>query len=117
MDFDYAHYMLTESKKGKENPVDSSPAREAYRKRLAEGCNMNRTRILAFKNKPPTPVEPIPSDLFDAPVHQSKTVKARRYIPQVLNHVFKIHLLLDLCLCSLCFSTEMWFLCLVVIDF
>ncbi|PWA47598.1 cell division control 20-1 [Artemisia annua] len=82
MDFDYAHYMLTEAKKGKENPVDSSPAREAYRKRLAEGCNMNRTRILAFKNKPPTPVEAIPSDLFAAPVHQSKTVKARRYIPQ-----------------------------------
>nr|GEY25727.1 cell division cycle 20.2, cofactor of APC complex-like [Tanacetum cinerariifolium] len=81
MDFDYAHYMLTEAKKGKENPVDSSPAREAYRKRLAEGCNMNRTRILAFKNKPPPPVEAIPSDLF-APAQQSKTVKARRYIPQ-----------------------------------
>ncbi|GJU35466.1 cell division cycle 20.2, cofactor of APC complex-like protein [Tanacetum coccineum] len=81
MDFDYAHYMLTVAKKGKENPVDCSPAREAYRKRLAEGCDMNRTRILAFKNKPPTPIEAIPSDLFE-PVQQSKPVKARRHIPQ-----------------------------------
>ncbi|GJV56785.1 cell division cycle 20.2, cofactor of APC complex-like protein, partial [Tanacetum coccineum] len=81
MDFGYAHYMLTVAKKGKENPVDCSPAREAYRKRLAEGCNMNRTRILAFKNKPPTPIEAIPSDLFE-PVQQSKLVKARRHIPQ-----------------------------------
>ncbi|PWA49238.1 WD40 repeat-containing protein [Artemisia annua] len=81
MDFEYAHYMLTQAKKGKENPVDCSPASVAYRKRLAEGCNMNRTRILAFKNKPPTLIEPIPSDLFSS-VPQSKPVKARRCIPQ-----------------------------------
>ncbi|KAI3852027.1 hypothetical protein MKW98_020026, partial [Papaver atlanticum] len=30
MGFDYAHYMLMEAKKGKENPVASSPAKEAY---------------------------------------------------------------------------------------
>lgn len=51
MDFDYAHYMLTEGRKDKENPAVSSPSREAYRKQLAETFNMNRTRILAFKNK------------------------------------------------------------------
>lgn len=81
MDFDYAHYMLTEGKKGKENPAASSPAREAYRKQLAETFNMNRTRILAFKNKPPTPVEAIPTDYSAA--HQVKAVKPRRHIPQV----------------------------------
>lgn len=83
MDFDYAHYMLTEGKKGKENPsVSSSPSREAYRKQLAETFNMNRTRILAFKNKPPTPVEAIPND-FSAAAYQVKPAKPRRHIPQV----------------------------------
>ncbi|KAL3653758.1 hypothetical protein CASFOL_003439 [Castilleja foliolosa] len=62
MDFDFAHYMLTEGKKCKENPVSSSPTREAYRKQLTGTFNMNRTQILAFKNKPPTPVEAIPSE-------------------------------------------------------
>ncbi|KAK4758066.1 hypothetical protein SAY87_019367 [Trapa incisa] len=80
MDFDYAHYMLTE-RKGKENPTAaSSPSREAYRKQLAETFNMNRTRILTFKNKPPTPVDPIPHDFTSA--QPSKAAKSRRYIPQ-----------------------------------
>ncbi|CAI9302226.1 unnamed protein product [Lactuca saligna] len=81
MDFDYAHYMLNEAKKGKENPMASSPSKEAYRKHLAESFNMNRTRILAFKNKPPTPMDAIPSDCSTS-VQQSKPAKARRYIPQ-----------------------------------
>ncbi|KAK4403738.1 Cell division cycle 20.1, cofactor of APC complex [Sesamum angolense] len=81
MDFDYAHYMLTDGKKGKENPVGSSPSREAYRKQLAETFNMNRTRILAFKNKPPTPVEAIPNE-FSSATHQVKSAKPRRHIPQ-----------------------------------
>ncbi|KAK3189105.1 hypothetical protein Dsin_028666 [Dipteronia sinensis] len=38
----------------------SLPSREAYRRQLAEIFNMNRTWILAFKNKPLTPVELIP---------------------------------------------------------
>nr|XP_043617375.1 cell division cycle 20.2, cofactor of APC complex-like [Erigeron canadensis] len=81
MDFDYAHYMLTEAKKGKENPVKCSPSSEAYKNLLAETFNMNRTRILAFKNKPPTPTEALPSACF-SPVQQSKPVKPRRYIRQ-----------------------------------
>ncbi|KAK6129406.1 hypothetical protein DH2020_036858 [Rehmannia glutinosa] len=82
MDFDYAHYMLTEGRKGKENPSDSSsPSREAYRKQLAETFNMNRTRILAFKNKPPTPTEAIPNE-FSSAAHQVKSAKPRRHIPQ-----------------------------------
>lgn len=83
MDFDYAHYMLTEGKKGKENPVAAcSPSREAYQKKLAEAFNMNRTRILAFKNKPPTLIDPIPKEFFSSSVHQSKPAKPRRHIPQ-----------------------------------
>ncbi|XP_071709880.1 cell division cycle 20.2, cofactor of APC complex-like [Rutidosis leptorrhynchoides] len=81
MDFDYAHYMLTEGIKGKETPLNSSPSKEAYRKHLADCFNMNRTRILAFKNKPPTPIKGIPDD-FSYSVQRSKPVKAGRYIPQ-----------------------------------
>lgn len=80
---DYAHYMLTEGRKVKENPADNSPSREAYRKQLAETFNMNRTRILAFKNKPPTAIEAIPNDCSSSVHQQAKTAKPRRYIPQV----------------------------------
>ncbi|CAI8589410.1 unnamed protein product [Vicia faba] len=82
MDFDYAHYMLTEGAKGKENPVACSPSREAYRKQLAESLNMNRTRILAFKNKPPTPVDLIPHESSSSTHQQDKTPKPKRIIPQ-----------------------------------
>ena len=52
MDFDYAHYMLTDGRKGKENLAVISPSREAHQKKLAEAFNMNQTRILVFKIKP-----------------------------------------------------------------
>lgn len=83
MDFDYAHYMVTEGCKGevKENPVASSPSREAYQRVLAEVFNMNRPRILAFKNKPPAPSDGfLDKDLFAA--YQGKPTKPRRHIPQ-----------------------------------
>jgi cell division cycle protein 20 (cofactor of APC complex) len=87
MDFDYAHYMVTDGRKGKENPAVSSPSREAYRKQLAEAFNMNRTRILAFKNKPPTAIEPIPRELLSSSssssIPHTKAAKPRRHIPQV----------------------------------
>jgi len=80
MDFDYAHYALTEGNKGKDQV--SSPSREAYRKQLAETMNLNHTRILAFRNKPLAPVELLPTD-HSASLHQQpKSVKPRRYIPQ-----------------------------------
>ncbi|XP_051121075.1 cell division cycle 20.2, cofactor of APC complex-like [Andrographis paniculata] len=84
MDFDYAHYMLTEGNKGKENPstMPSSPSSQAYRKLLAETLNMNRTRILAFKNKPPTPIDPIPTEILYPSEQNAKPAKARRHIPQ-----------------------------------
>nr|GMD63237.1 cell division cycle 20.2, cofactor of APC complex-like [Ipomoea batatas] len=68
--------------KGKENPATSSPSREAYRKQLAEALNMNRTRILAFKNKPPTPVKGIPNE-FSSAAYQAKPTKPKRHISQV----------------------------------
>ncbi|KAJ4952410.1 hypothetical protein NE237_029242 [Protea cynaroides] len=80
MDFDFARYMLTEGRKVKPNPVVSSPSKEAYKKLLAEVFNMNRTRILAFKDKPPTPVELFPTEVSSA--QQLKSVKPRRHIPQ-----------------------------------
>nr|TKR83973.1 hypothetical protein D5086_0000260060 [Populus alba] len=77
MDMDFAHYMLTEGRKAKENP----PSQSLYQKLLAEAFNMNGRRILAFKNKPPTLVDPIP--LFSSSsVHSSKPVKPQRHIPQ-----------------------------------
>ncbi|MFS7908280.1 putative transcription factor WD40-like family [Helianthus anomalus] len=93
MDFDYAHYMLT-TKNGKENPIAaSSPSREAYRKHLAETFNMNRSRILAFKNKPPTPADTVLSDCSS--VQHAKPVKARRHIPQTSEKTLDAPDLLD----------------------
>jgi cell division cycle protein 20 (cofactor of APC complex) len=75
MDFD----MLTQRKrkgKDKENYAAISPSREAYRDKLAEACNMDR-RLLAFKNKFPTPVDPFPQDFLSSPT------KPLRRIPKV----------------------------------
>ncbi|CAD6259769.1 unnamed protein product [Miscanthus lutarioriparius] len=84
MDMDLAHYLLTEPRKGKENPAARvSPAKEAYRKLLAEKLLNNRTRILAFRNKPPEP-ESMLTDLR-ADATQAKPAKQRRQVPQVLD--------------------------------
>ncbi|KAH7672233.1 Anaphase promoting complex Cdc20 Cdh1 and Ama1 subunits protein [Dioscorea alata] len=84
MDFDRAHSLLTESRKEKENAAASSPSKEAYRKHLAEALLQNRTRILAFKSKPPAPVESVFQEVFSDSTssHQSKSAKHQRYIPQ-----------------------------------
>ena len=81
MDMDLAHYLLTEPRKDKENPAAASPGKEAYRKLLAEKLLNNRTRILAFRNKPPEP-ENMLTDLRSDAV-QAKPAKQRRHIPQV----------------------------------
>lgn len=85
MDFDMARYLLTEGRKEKENTAVSSPSKEAYRKQLAETLMMNRTRILAFKSKPPTPVEGVfqESSSDSVSTAQIRAAKPRRYIPQV----------------------------------
>ncbi|XP_042484841.1 cell division cycle 20.1, cofactor of APC complex-like [Macadamia integrifolia] len=81
MDFDFARYMLTDGRIEKEPTGLISPSREAYRKQLKEIFNMNRTRILAFKNKPPSPVKGLLSESISS-VQQSKPVKPRRHISQ-----------------------------------
>ncbi|XP_021894683.1 cell division cycle 20.2, cofactor of APC complex-like [Carica papaya] len=89
MDMDYARFMLTAGgRKGKENPAGggeaavSSPSSDAYQKQLAEAFNMNRTRILAFKNKPPASSELIPNEHISSSFQPAKPTKPRRYIPQ-----------------------------------
>ncbi|XP_065850512.1 cell division cycle 20.1, cofactor of APC complex-like [Euphorbia lathyris] len=83
MDWDFAHYMLTEGKKAKEeNALACSPSSHAYRKMLAETLNINRTRILAFKNKPPAPVELIPQQHISSANLQPNPIKRGRHIPQ-----------------------------------
>jgi cell division cycle protein 20 (cofactor of APC complex) len=57
MDMDVAHYLLTETKKDKENVATMAafPSKEAYRRLLVEKLLNNRTPILALRNKPPEP--------------------------------------------------------------
>lgn len=83
MDMDMAYYLLTEPKKEKENTVMVSPAKEAYRRLLAEKLLNNRTRILAFRNKPPEP-EGMQQQLLAETLtsNQAKPSKQRRQIPQ-----------------------------------
>nr|XP_027080720.1 cell division cycle 20.2, cofactor of APC complex-like [Coffea arabica] len=84
MDFDFAHYMLNGGKVTREtdsstNSPCCSPSKKAYRKHLADIFNMNRTRILAFSNKPPSSVE----KSFEEPAFLPKKPVKRRRIPQV----------------------------------
>ncbi|PKA45967.1 Protein fizzy-like 2 [Apostasia shenzhenica] len=83
MDFDVAHYLLTQTRKEKENNGVLSPAKEAYRKLLAETLLNNRTRILAFNRKPPSQLhgETLPAT-SDSVASSQRTKKSRRYIPQ-----------------------------------
>lgn len=80
MDMDMAHYLLTEPRRDKENAVAASPSKEAYRRLLAKKLLNNRTRILAFRNKPP--VSENVSAAIAASSHHAKLVKQRRHIPQ-----------------------------------
>lgn len=73
MDFDFANYMLTQSRKDKENAAAASTSNEAYRKLLDEVLLNNRTRILAFNSKP----------LALLSSHQTKSARRQRHIPQV----------------------------------
>ncbi|KAG0475290.1 hypothetical protein HPP92_014976 [Vanilla planifolia] len=83
MDMDVAHYLLTQPRKEKENNEVVSPAKEAYRKLLAETFLNNRSRILAFSKKPPTATEGMLTACYDsASTNQSKVARTKRYIPQ-----------------------------------
>ncbi|KAI3701984.1 hypothetical protein L6452_27528 [Arctium lappa] len=92
MNFDFANYMLTGRKVEKESASPYSPWRESYQKQLAEIFNVNRTRILAFKNNPPTSQEGVKE--IPPPSTTSKCTKRIRHISQVLEPVciFGMHL-------------------------
>ncbi|KAJ8617893.1 hypothetical protein MRB53_014079 [Persea americana] len=82
MDLDMAHYLLMDSRKQNKNMETVSPWGEAYGTLLAETLMMNRTRILSFSSKPPTPANGIFKDVFLDSIsdYQVKSVKQRRYI-------------------------------------
>ncbi|EPS62389.1 cell division control 20, partial [Genlisea aurea] len=86
MDFGYAHYMLTERNRGNENNLISR-ASEAYRKRLAEALGMNRTRILAFKDRPSTVAGNDSSSSSSSTTHRVKPTKPHRKIPQTSERI------------------------------
>ena len=86
MDMDMAHYLLTEPRKDNENAV-VSPSKEAYRRLLAEKLLNNRTRILAFRNKPPEPENVSFAEAASSNL-QAKAAKQRRHIPQVIKFVY-----------------------------
>ncbi|KAK1370538.1 Cell division cycle 20.1, cofactor of APC complex [Heracleum sosnowskyi] len=85
IDFDFAQYMLMKARReGKENlGVSSSPSSEAYRKRLAQALNLNRTRILSFRNKPSIPPQ------IDHRLHETNPRRCR-YIPQKSERTLQI---------------------------
>lgn len=80
MDFDFARYMLTGGGAAKNDDVEPcSPSKNLYRKHLAEILNINRTRILAFKNKAPPSSKNIPHS-FSALRHRKPVNQRRRRI-------------------------------------
>ncbi|CAA2961589.1 cell division cycle, cofactor of APC complex-like [Olea europaea subsp. europaea] len=91
MNFDYARYMLAEARKGKKNPTLVSLSREAYRKQIAEALNMNRTRILAFKNKLPTRKETISNEFAS----EAKPSKPSRRIPKTSERTLNARHIVD----------------------
>ncbi|KAL5724738.1 hypothetical protein ACHQM5_007961 [Ranunculus cassubicifolius] len=92
MDFDFAHYMLTQGRKGEGD--EQVPISE-YRKQLAELLNMNRTRILSFKSKPPVKHSPFPCPTPLINNNQLKPRKPRRSIPQAPEKVLDAPDILD----------------------
>ncbi|KAI6680795.1 hypothetical protein NL676_034676 [Syzygium grande] len=95
MDFDYARSLFTLGKKWKEKSAVMSTSSEAYQKFLAEALDMNRSRILAFKNKLPTPVELIPQSWLSPATSQSKSTKPCRSIPKACQRTLDAPDILD----------------------
>ncbi|XP_057786618.1 cell division cycle 20.2, cofactor of APC complex-like isoform X1 [Salvia miltiorrhiza] len=78
MDFDYARYMLTGAAVKSESGEPCSPSKSLYRKHLAEILNINRPRILAFKNKAPPSSKNIPHS--SSPIRRRKSIRQKRRI-------------------------------------
>ncbi|KAK7246915.1 hypothetical protein RIF29_41786 [Crotalaria pallida] len=68
-DFDYARFVLTERNQnpGGASSTSQLPWIDSYRRHLAEAYNMERPRILAFRNKPHALAEPIPKHIQSPP--------------------------------------------------
>ncbi|XP_042004506.1 cell division cycle 20.1, cofactor of APC complex-like [Salvia splendens] len=79
MDFDYARYMLTGAAVKNESADPCSSKSSLYRKHLAEILNINRSRILAFKNKAP-PSSKHTSNSSSSPIRHRKLTKQKRRI-------------------------------------
>lgn len=114
MDFDFARCMLTSGKIEKENTEPCSPSKEAYRMHLAEILDVNRTRILAYKNKAPPSSKSIQRSSL--PIRQNKLVKRRRHISQVKNPTFKFHIYANLDLFYLLFTSVAELLYFILFD-
>ncbi|KAH6760885.1 Transducin family protein / WD-40 repeat family protein [Perilla frutescens var. frutescens] len=80
MDFDYARYMLTGGAQN-DDVEPCSPSKHLYRKHLAEILNINRKRILAFKNKAPPSSKTIHRSV--SPITHRKSVQQRRRIQKI----------------------------------
>ncbi|CAA2978699.1 cell division cycle, cofactor of APC complex-like [Olea europaea subsp. europaea] len=91
MNFDFARYMLAEARKGKKNPTLVSLSSEVYRKQLAKALNMNRTRILAFKNKLPTRKETISNEFAS----EAKPSKPSRRNPKTSERTLNARHIVD----------------------
>ncbi|KAB5512288.1 hypothetical protein DKX38_029316 [Salix brachista] len=48
---DYAHFMLTEGRKGNENPTVNSPSREAYKKQDADSLEYQPNSNSSFQEQ------------------------------------------------------------------
>ncbi|ONK78013.1 uncharacterized protein A4U43_C02F13290 [Asparagus officinalis] len=84
MDFGFARYQLTQSapdKEGENAATEStSPSsKDAYRKCLAKALGVDRTRILAFRNKPPLKTPPYAEQYSPPPPMKHR--KRQRSIP------------------------------------
>lgn len=97
MDFGFAYYMLTESRKEEENTASASPAstsKNTYKKLLAETLLNNRSRILAFQNKRLTNTDGFLSISGAMSSLPSKS-KKQRYISQTAVRVLDAPDLID----------------------
>lgn len=83
MDFDVAHYLLTQPQRAKENVGIVSPAKEAYRKLLVQTLLNDKTRILTFNRKTSSSADSMLAAFSDnASFNHDKITKIRRHIPQ-----------------------------------
>ncbi|CAN0920562.1 Cell division cycle 20.2, cofactor of APC complex [Linum grandiflorum] len=87
MDMEYANWM---PRVEEQNPVPISASSELYRRLLAEALGLNRTRFLAFRNKPPAPLELIPRSHTCSDDSKPAATKPRRHIPRTPERILDL---------------------------